>query len=138
MSRVRRGRGQRGETLLELLVAITILGVCVVAIGSGIALAVRVSALHRSQATAGAYARSYAEVVESAATTSYVNCASTYSVSGFSAPSGFSAAVVGVKYWNGTGFQVGCPSPDQGLQQVTVQVADARASEQLVVVVRKP
>ena len=47
-----RVEGERGETLLELLVSITILGVCVVAIASGIAVSVRISAIHRSQATA--------------------------------------------------------------------------------------
>jgi Tfp pilus assembly protein PilV len=134
----RRRRDERGETLLELLVAITLLSVCALAIGGGIALTVRVSGLHRAQSTAGAYMHNYAEAVQAAASSSWSACASTYSVSGFSTPTGYNASVVDVKYWNGSTFQSTCPVTDAGLQQVTVQVTGDGAREQLVVMVRKP
>jgi type II secretory pathway pseudopilin PulG len=146
----RRLEGDEGETLLELVVAITILGVCVVAVASGIALSVMVSDIHRKQTTAGAYVRSYAEAVESSvATSGYVDCATSSTVSylapaGFSLPSnnGYRATIRSVRYWNGSQFTAGCSSPDKGLQELTLEVSSTdtpqRANEQLVVVVRKP
>jgi hypothetical protein len=56
-------------------------------------------------------------------------------------PSGFSKSIVAgsVRYWN-AGWQTSCPSADTGLQQLTARVAsdDGRATENVVVVVRKP
>src|SRR3954471_20829484 len=71
LSRLRSGDG--GETLIELLIAITILGVCVVAFGTSIALGVRTSDQQRQQSDAGAYLRDYAERI-----TSYVGTAGHY------------------------------------------------------------
>ena len=72
----RRLREDRGETLLELLIAITILGVCVMAFGSSIALGVATSDQHRKQADAGALVRSYAEQIDSyVAAGNYTGCA---------------------------------------------------------------
>jgi type II secretory pathway pseudopilin PulG len=52
MKTPRRVGGDRGESLLELIVAILILGTCVVAIGTGIALSIKISDVHRGQAIA--------------------------------------------------------------------------------------
>jgi type II secretory pathway pseudopilin PulG len=142
----RRLEGDEGETLLELVVAITILGVCVVAVASGIALSVQVSDIHRKETTVSAYARSYAEAIENTvANSSWVGCAATPTTyrtpAGFSLPSNtiYAADVTGVKFWNGSTFGTSCAS-DTGLQQLTLTVAstDTRASEQLVVVIRNP
>jgi type II secretory pathway pseudopilin PulG len=133
-----------GETLLELVVAIAILGVVVVAVGSGVALGVRVSSMHRSQTTSGAYVRSYAEAIDhSVAVSSWAGCAATPATyqnpSGFSVPSGYAASVTSVTYWNGSAFAGTCGS-DKGLQQLRLTVAsnDGRAVEQLALIVRKP
>ena len=45
---------ERGESLLELMISVTILGVAVVAVVAGLGTAVLVSDAHRKQATAGA------------------------------------------------------------------------------------
>jgi type II secretory pathway pseudopilin PulG len=134
----------RGETLVELLITIVIMGITVVAIVGALMTSIQMSDVHRKQATAGADARSYAEKVDNyAAGSGYTPCAgpSAYSPStvGFSASSGFTASIASVKYWSGTTWAPSCGS-DSGLQQVTVQVAsaDARATETSVVVVRKP
>ena len=132
-----------GETLLELVVAITILGVCVVAVGAGVVMSVRISTIHRDQATADATLHNYAETVVG----SYQACAPTgppnYPASlSLAAPAGFIAPTANVRYWNAatSTFTDTCPSADPGLQQVTLNLTsnDRLVSESLVVVVRKP
>jgi type II secretory pathway pseudopilin PulG len=133
-----RATRDRGESLLELIVAVTIMGIAVVAIVGSLGTAVLMSDIHRKQATAGASARDYAEAVETAvATTGYVACASSYPT-GFSAPTGYVASG-SMAYWNGTGWQATCTT-DTGVQQFTAQVAsgDGRAVESVVVVLRRP
>ncbi|HVK26256.1 MAG TPA: type II secretion system protein [Actinokineospora sp.] len=136
-------RSDRGETLIELLIAVVILGVGAVAIGAGLTTGVLASDIHRKQSTAGATVRDYGEAIQHAvATGGYVACAapSVYNApSGFVVPTGYTASVTAAKYWNGTAFVATC-SPDRGLQQLSLQVAgaDGRATERLVVVIRKP
>jgi type II secretory pathway pseudopilin PulG len=145
MGRQRRVHGEQGETLLELIVAITILGVCVVAIGSGIAMSVKISAIHRNQATASAFLHNYAETVQGA----YATCSGGSSLpnyaAGLAAPSNFDPPTASVKVWDATtaSFVASatntCPATDPGLQQVSLTLAstDGFVSESLVVVVRK-
>jgi hypothetical protein len=132
-------RDDVGETLLELVVTIAILGVCVVGIGAGIALSVKISAIHRDQATADAFLHNYAESLQ----TSYTPCAApTTYTSGLPAPSGFTTPSAAVSFWNGTGFASlpSCtPASDPGLQQVTLSLnsSDGFTTESLVVILRK-
>jgi type II secretory pathway pseudopilin PulG len=139
--------GEQGETLLELLIAVVILGVVLVAVVGGFATGTITSDVHRKQSTAGAYAKDYAEAIQTAVTTGtvpYTNCAntSTYATpAGFAAPSGYVKSVVSVRYWSGSTWQATCSVPtDVGLQQLTVRVAsaDGRAAEQVALVLRKP
>lgn len=134
-------RHDRGETLVELLVTIVILGIAGVAILGATLIAVDSSVLHRSQAQAQAGLRSWAEQIARA---SYTECAGT---SSFPAPSGvssdFSWTVNGVQYWDGSQFVASCAGTDRGVQKVTLQVTVPRTvypgfSQKLDVVVRKP
>jgi len=136
---MRPGPNDAGETLIELIIAVAIMGVTVVAIVGGIATTIMMSDIHRKQATAGAYVRSYGEAVaghyDASASPSYPPSAAL----GFAAPAGFTATVTSpVRCWNGTAF--GACTASSTVQQVTLKVAstDLRASESLVVVVRKP
>lgn len=133
MKRYRRIEGERGETLLELVVAIAILGVAVVAIASGIAVSVVVSGTHRDQANAGAYLHNYAEQVSA----DYTGCGA--SLPSLTAKTGFQAPSLSVKYWTGTAFGPSTCSTDPGVQQVTITVTsvDGRVTESLIVIVRK-
>jgi type II secretory pathway pseudopilin PulG len=133
----------RGETLLELLMAVVILGIGAVAIGAGLTTAVLASDLHRKESTAGTVVRDFGEAIQTAvAAGGYVPCAGpgTYgSPAGFVVPTGFASSVTTTKYWNGTTWQPSCAA-DTGLQQLTIQVAgnDGRATERVVIVIRKP
>lgn len=136
--------GDRGETLVELLITVVILGIAAVAIVGGLMTSIQMSDIHRKQASAGASARDFAETVDRyVGSTGYVACATPSSYApaavGFGAPAGYTASVASVRYWTGTGWTTTCTT-DLGLQQVTVQVqsSDARATETSVVVVRKP
>lgn len=145
---------ERGETLLELVVAIAILGICVVAIGSGIALSVRMSAIHRAQATASAFLHTYAETLEGNYTACTTSSSPNYAAGLPHPPSNFSkpnAVVAVVAYWDtaSASFPTAstatssdpCPTGgDPGLQRVTLTLTsdDGYVSESLVVVLRNP
>lgn len=143
-------RADRGETLLELVIALAILTVAVVAVVGGLSAGVFMADVHRKQATAGATVRDYAEAIESTvASGGYIACAGPASYAtpaGFAPPAGYTASVVpaSVRYWTGTAWQGSAStclsSGDRGLQRLTLQAAstDGRAAEQLDVVLRKP
>jgi Tfp pilus assembly protein PilV len=133
---------ERGESLLELMISVSILGVAVVALVAGLGTAVIVSDAHRKQATAGAAVRDYAEAVQNFVVGGHYDAGSTPNYSpvavGYAAPAGFTAAAVSVRCFDGTAWQ-SCTAVQQGLEQLTVQVSsvDGRATESLVMVLRK-
>lgn len=138
-----------GESLIELLMAITIMSLAVVAVVGSLVTGVMVSDVHRKQTTAGATLRNYAESIESsvaAATTAYTSCATPAAYAtptGFTAPAGYTASVTAVRYWKGVptlSFSTTCGSPDSGVQKVSLRVRsnDGRATETLDLVIRKP
>lgn len=142
-------RGDRGETLAEVLVAIVILGLAGVAVVGGLGLAVKSSDIHRKETTGGAYVKSFAEAIETyvgtSGATNYKPCAATdaYQVpavmSRLSLPAGFTATQDAAKAVGPTGALTGCAT-DTGIQQVTLHVssADHRATESLTIVLRDP
>jgi type II secretory pathway pseudopilin PulG len=143
-TRGRPGASDSGETLVELIISVAIMGISVVALIGGIATTILMSDIHRKQATAGSYVRSYAEAVGT-----YVDVPGNFNATtspsalqtavDFAAPTGFTATVTPpVRCWTGTAF--GTCLASSTAQQLTLKVAstDSRASESLVVVVRKP
>jgi prepilin-type N-terminal cleavage/methylation domain-containing protein len=124
---------ERGDTLLEVMIAVAIMGIVLVAFAGGLIAVVHWSDVHRKQATAGAYVRDWAEAVESwVSAGNYPGCASSSayeSVTVPAFPSGYAKRVVSSSCAYGT-----------QVQQLTLEVAstDNRASERLVIFVRNP
>lgn len=125
---------ESGETLVEMLLAVAIMGLAVVGLMAGLTTSVLMSDIHRKQTTAGAYLHDFAEAVEeSVASGHYLGCANAanyrdVAVANFPAGT-YTKSVVGSSCAFGT-----------DVQQLTLQVRsnDGRASERLVVFVRKP
>ncbi|MFC0629039.1 type IV pilus modification PilV family protein [Kribbella deserti] len=135
-------RNERGESLLELMIAVALMGVALVALMAGVATTIIVSDTQRKQATAATTVRDYAEALQAyVGDGNYRNCATTYAVPGFAPPPGFTARVVpgSVQYWTGLLWLPLC-LPDSGLQRLKVVVssADGRVEERLDLVLRKP
>jgi Tfp pilus assembly protein PilV len=139
---------ESGETLLEILVSVTIMAIGFVAILAGIGTTLLATDTHRQDATAETVLRSYAERIQDPVDVAYVNCATTASYAsptGFSLPAtGWSASITSVQFWQGNTpptFST-CPTTDKGVQQLTLQVqspaGNHRATETVVIVKRKP
>lgn len=137
---------ERGETLVELLVTVVILGVAAVTILGAMLLGIFSSDVGRKQSTSSAYARSFAEAIQKSVDTNggYASCGSALSTYGGVAvpnlPSGYTRSVVAVQSWSGSAWG-GCDA--NGLQRITVRVVstgtgERQATEDLVVVLRKP
>lgn len=141
MPPARRGRGEAGETLVETLVAVAILGIAGVSILGGLMASIVGSDYHRHQATAETLVRAAAEAVKGA---TYQPCPATYTLP--SPGAGFASAITRVEYWSGTtvgnpnAFLPNCVTAgDQGLQRITLTVtaADGRGTETIQVLKRK-
>jgi Tfp pilus assembly protein PilV len=143
-------RGERGETLLELLVTVSIMGTAFVGILAGIGTTFVATDSHRQDATAETVLRSYAERMQDPTGMTYVNCAtsSTYGTpSGFTlpaTPAGWTAVVTSALIWQGDTpptFTSTCTT-DKGLQQLTLRVQSPAGAHQatatVVIVKRKP
>jgi len=138
------GHGDEGESLIEVVVAVAIMGIAVVAIVSGIATTILMADIHRKQATAGTLVRNYGEAIEAyVAAGSYdASSAPSYSPAtvGYSAPSGFVPSMQSVACWSDATQAFGACAAGSKVERVAIRVAsaDARASEALAVVVRQP
>jgi len=114
---------------------------------------VLMSDVHRKQTQANVSVRDYAEALQDAVAanqSNYVSCATPadyapgtakITATGFSVPTGYTASVASIRYWDGTSaFVSTCPASDTGLQQVILRVrsSDSRATESLTVVLRLP
>ncbi|MFJ3877663.1 type II secretion system protein [Streptomyces sp. NPDC090077] len=118
--RARLPRGEEGETLIEVLVAVVLIGVAFTAVLGGIGAAVAGSAAQRKVTGADAVARSAAEKVVGAP---YAPCARGYETP--APPAGYTVTVE-IEYWDGVGaFGRSCPTADTGVQKVTLTVRTA-------------
>jgi Tfp pilus assembly protein PilV len=129
--RVRRAditRGQAGESLLEIIITIMIMGLAIPAVVGAVMAAVGSSSQDRRQVQAQQLLTSWSETIAKANTdTTYAagNCqpASFYETGSFAPapPAGFHVTVVSVKYWTAGAFGAACSS-DEGVRQLRLQV----------------
>ncbi len=149
LRRLRRLRGPRrdsGETLIELMMAIVIMGTAVVAIVGATATAIHLSDIHRRQARAGAQVRAAGEALDNQVVTSakYVTCAKASDYAAL--VSGNGATVTGVARWNPSATPPAfvstsptCTATDDiGVQRVSLQVQIGSVTEKLDIVIRRP
>lgn len=132
-------RTDEGFTLIEVLVAVTLLGVSVVAIVSGLMTGIIASDIDAKQATGETLLRSYAEATKQHVLTSYSPCAATYAPA-FTPPAGYSFKPITVQYRNGAAWSSACPGGVNVVQRLTLEVssADDRTQEVVHIVVRRP
>jgi type II secretory pathway pseudopilin PulG len=130
-----------GETLVELLVTVVILGIATSGISAALVATVNASNLHRQEVLARHSLRAWAEQI---GVGTYTACAapSNFAAPSPALPSGLTAAVPSVSYWDGTSFASSCDT-DTGVQKVTLRITarnglSAPRSRDVEVVVRKP
>lgn len=135
------GRSDAGESLVELLVTVIILGLVTSGLAASLLATGNASTLARRQAQAQNTLRSWAEEVGAAA---YTDCAQAPKFAGLvpALPGGLTGSVTSVRYWDGTAFAATCGT-DTGIQRVTLTITVANTlSDPLVrgitVVVRRP
>jgi type II secretory pathway pseudopilin PulG len=130
-------RSEAGDTLIEVLLAIVILGLASVALMLAFTTDISSSGEHRSLTTVDILLKSYTESAISQIEQNYQSCAtaSTYSSTGadpvsFTMPSGDSAYTVGidtavpVAYWNGSTFSsTGCSAGSTASQEITAMAS---------------
>lgn len=138
----RRAGDEAGETLVEILVAVVIMGTAVVAIMGGFTTSILGSVLHRSHARIQTVLREHAEVIESGGYPA--SCASpTPTPAATTESDGFTSNVTGVQFWNGDNPATfgSCSSGTlaNGVAKVSLKAAssDGKVSESLDVFVRK-
>lgn len=127
-----RRRTQRGSSLPEVLVAMTIVSLVFIAIVMGFLTTVRSSNSIGRQARLEA---ALSTMANRAAAVPYERCATRTALDGeFAAqrrPAGFEAAVVGVRYLAADGSFVDTCSTDRGAQLVTIEVGPTGGSRTL-------
>jgi len=145
-------RDDRGESLVELLVALAVMATAVVVLLGALATAIRVCEFHRLQTQAGVFARTFAETLENKVTGSqdnYVPCGVGRDIVGsykgyLYKPVGFEQPGVDVTFWDpdAAEFQKTCPATgDSGVQRVTLTLktdGSLKVTETLDITLRKP
>jgi len=131
-----------GETLLELLVAVLIMGTAVVAVVGGFGVAIMMSDIHRKQAGVAEHMKIFVANIEgavAASPTQYVDCATPGSYPAYTTPD-YNGNVTQVGYWNGSAFVASCAAVDTGIQRLRLRVSstDGRAALTMDLIIRKP
>lgn len=127
---------EAGSTLMEVVVAVLVLGTSFVAFVGGMGTSILSSDIHRDQAVAETAIRRYAEAVKQVPCPGVCPPVYTAAGVGFTAPTGFTAADPTVECFDADNNPTICPS--LGVQRVTVSVAsdDGQVSTQVELVKR--
>lgn len=147
----RHGESEAGYTLTEVLVALMILSVAIVAIVGAMGSSIFSSRVHRSVVTGDTAVRAYAEQILQGG---YVPCATPSGANQYptmtNAPGGFTVTITNITYYTGTAPGVGnvptaqfsptCPSPDNAAQKIVIlaQPLNNAGKQSLAIVKRAP
>ncbi len=130
---------ERGESLVELLVAISVIAIGIIALVGGLTVAIMSSGAHRQQADAGAVARNVAEGIKDV-TAPYVSSGGNYSSAWSDVAAAGTSINVSTQCWNGdtpATFSDTCPTPDLGLQKITVTASSGKSNEKVTILKRR-
>lgn len=125
-------RSDRGFTLLELIIAMTLMGMAVGAVFGGLGLFLKIQDTQKSSARIDVEIRNYAERILAEP---YVDCATVDSYDAAAAPNDLDLTV-SLAYWDGempATFGATCTT-DRGLQQITITLTDSNGSNGTLVV----
>ena len=134
----RRLLDDRGASLVEVLVAVIVLGTAGAAAIGGLYTSIRVSDVHREQTEAAAIARDYTERIAGAPDLACGSAAGSYAAlaAQVAVEPGYTPTVGPIESWTGSGWGA-CVTGE--LQRVTVVVSSGDGvTERSVVVVRAP
>jgi type II secretory pathway pseudopilin PulG len=135
-------RRDAGETLVELLMTVVILGLATAGISGALLVSSKASSLQQQSALAQNALRSWAEQVGAAPTYTPCAVAASFGAPVPALPTGLTASVSTVQYWTGTVFTTTCGT-DTGIQRVTLRITatnglSAPLTDTVAVVVRRP
>jgi type II secretory pathway pseudopilin PulG len=142
-----RRRDDRGETLIELLVSITIMGITTAAIIGAVFTVAISSNVHRNQVTVLNQLRTSAEIVNRAESADFFDCAVPFQVAMTADMPWYSVAntvfVQSVTYWDAASSSFTSTCNHLGLLRVTLEIDQPRQgvrayTQTLDVVVRRP
>jgi hypothetical protein len=134
----------RGETLIELLVAMLIMGTATVAVVGGLGTAILMSDVHRKQATIAVFMDTYAAKINGAVagTNGYKECAGPTTYPSYDPGLPYKAKIESVRFWNGTTYATPCTiGSDPGVQLLTLHVwfeGIPRVDRYMDIVIRRP
>ena len=138
--RARRSDGERGDTLVEIMLTVIIVGISFTGILFGLATAINLSGIDRGDADVRTMLVSSVESVKSQP---YVSCPSANGSSynpalGVTVPSGWVLEISQFDHWNGTTWVATCPATDQKLQKINVKATspDGRSKDSIEIIKR--
>lgn len=129
-----RSKLENGDTLIEVLISLLIVSLCVVAFLTAFTTSISASAEHRTIVSMGTVLRSVPEAaisqIQQQANPLFTSCATptTYNNVSLGAPSGYSASITSVEYWNGTSFSSTCTPGSTSPQLIRITITGPLAT----------
>ncbi|HWC33725.1 MAG TPA: type II secretion system protein [Mycobacteriales bacterium] len=136
------GNPDRGETLIEVILAVAIIAITAVALMGSVLTSITSSGEHRTLAANDVYVKSYADAaqqqIQRQANPIYAKCATTYAVTKPSGiPASWTVGITSIKYWSGSAWSTSCSGDPAQLITVAV-TSPTQLSTSLSFAVRDP
>lgn len=138
-------RDEAGDTLIEVLIALAVIGLTAAALLGAFATSISASAEHRRLATIDTVLTGFAETATyqiqlQPSPLFQVSCPSSYTLApSFTAPTGYTVAISSVQHWNGTSFTSCTTGSSTGPQLITATASGpSGSSDSLSFVVADP